>query len=430
MVVYTKKKPHSKKQHSQSKKTDTKSLYLENPLCTFTPLNYKKLDKKKNIVSVSLFKMSTTGYKAFERYLQGLEKLVKYVKSRHKSFTVRLFIDQSIVQDEVLMERLFQLPMEMVLYSCPNFMIQDRFHYGLFGTLVRFFPLFDFPNNDANWVVIHDSDFTWKKMNVLFRLLDTLKSSLSSFYLLKLSYVHEWFGPFEFMYKNVLNGYTNAQDFVGLRRISPQVLLDYLKTVKTNPQNTVFSYYYGETFEKKDQQFMGTHHFLYGVDEYFMNNPFMKYVIDHKLPFINVNELDLFKRLYRYMKWKTMHFNPNLEPPPEVVLNQKNEKALGRLLDEVLYRSLSTDSKISSSETVLQKYILFEKQCQRDPNKIYQILYEICMEQQKQYAFLFPKSFADIFSKKEYLGVYSFVHVQYEFSTRKDIMLNKIPTDS
>jgi len=36
------------------------------------------------------------------------------------------------------------------------------FHKACFGTLIRFLPLFDFPNNDSKIVFITDADL-WKK---------------------------------------------------------------------------------------------------------------------------------------------------------------------------------------------------------------------------------------------------------------------------
>jgi hypothetical protein len=54
-------------------------MYLKNDLCNFTPLFDIDYTKKKNIISVSLFKMYTGGYKNFNKYIIGLFNLVKTI---------------------------------------------------------------------------------------------------------------------------------------------------------------------------------------------------------------------------------------------------------------------------------------------------------------------------------------------------------------
>jgi len=43
------------------------------------------------------------------------------------------------------------------LFSCNEY-CRDKWHLGTFGTLLRMFPVFDLPNNDAGVVIIADID--------------------------------------------------------------------------------------------------------------------------------------------------------------------------------------------------------------------------------------------------------------------------------
>lgn len=391
--------------------------YLQNNVCEFTPLFDLDGRKKKNIVSVSLFKMDTGHYKNFQKYLGGLTNLVDYIHHQHKDFTVRLFIDNSIYQDKNLFTLLQKLDMEIVVYSCPNFMIKDQYHYGLFGTLVRFFPLFDFPNNDAYIVIIQDSDFVQNKLNSLFQFILTLdlQNIDRDFYIMKLSHLSYDFPAHPILYKNIINMYTNAQAFVGISRVHSAVLTDYLHSVKNNSGDTIFSYFYGTgKFNKTDTAFMGSHNFMYGVDEYFMNNHFMKYLIDHKMPFININEMDLFTKIYHYFKYF------HITKP-----DKTSQKTMGQLLNLILRRYGIHSSK---ETTLLQKFQIVDGLAQTDEINLYSILYEILFENPQKYTFFLTENMFKILSKPEYKGMYRFSQVRFEFNPRQDMMLvaNKI----
>lgn len=134
--------------------------YLKNNICKFTPLFEVNTNKKKNLLSAVFFKMPGKGYKDLEEYIDGLEKLALYVKNKIKDFSLRLFIDRSVYEDEMLLGRIEKHKnIEVVVYGCPEFIVDDIYHQGLFGTMVRYFPMFNFPNNDARVVIPTDIDY-------------------------------------------------------------------------------------------------------------------------------------------------------------------------------------------------------------------------------------------------------------------------------
>ena len=83
--------------------------YLENNICDFEILfNYTNI--KKNIISLSFFKMHNGGYKDFNLYINGFFKLHDYVlKEKKYNFIIRLFIDNSIKNDKKLFDKIYNL---------------------------------------------------------------------------------------------------------------------------------------------------------------------------------------------------------------------------------------------------------------------------------------------------------------------------------
>ena len=122
--------------------------YLENKFCKFRVLKDIDYSIKKKLFFLSLFRMKSGGYKSFLKYLNGIKKLNDYANKNNME--VRIFIDNTIYNDEKTMSYLNKMDkVTLVLYECEKFLI-GKHHVGLFGTLVRFFPLFYFISKFVN----------------------------------------------------------------------------------------------------------------------------------------------------------------------------------------------------------------------------------------------------------------------------------------
>ena len=44
----------------------------------------------------------------------------------------------------------------IIIFECCNYKEDSKYHLDNFGSLVRYFPIFDFNNNDTNNVIICD----------------------------------------------------------------------------------------------------------------------------------------------------------------------------------------------------------------------------------------------------------------------------------
>ena len=97
-------------------------------------------------------------YKNFNIYIYGLKKWIKFLNSFDHDYILRLFIDNNVYNDKEIMKLIRSTnKIQPVLFSCKNYKKED-YHIDLFGTLVRFFPFFNFNNNDSDNVIVVDID--------------------------------------------------------------------------------------------------------------------------------------------------------------------------------------------------------------------------------------------------------------------------------
>ena len=134
--------------------------FLTNNICKFEILNNHHLIKNNINIIVSVFFKRDQYYKNFRIYIKGLQRVIAYIDSTYLShqFIYILFIDQNIADDIEIMKIInkckYCVP---VLFKCAKYM-KDSYHFDVFGSMVRFFPMFDFPNNPCNIVICIDID--------------------------------------------------------------------------------------------------------------------------------------------------------------------------------------------------------------------------------------------------------------------------------
>jgi hypothetical protein len=397
-----------------------KKDYLKNNMCKFTPLFDIDYTKKKNIICISLFKMSNSGYKNFDEYINGLENLCQKINLKDINFSIRLFIDNSIFNDKKLLQKLQKLKLEIVIYSCINYLVDTEHHYGTFGTFIRFFPMFDFPNNDANLVIVQDADFDdfcesmLNKMITLINKLDLDNNNL--FYVLKITNIINSITPCR-LYKNVILGYSLAVSLLGINKINYQVLFDFIESIKNNKIYTD-----NRLKEKKYlNQYKNIDKFNYGLDEYFINNNLIEYIINNKLPFINIiSDFNLYTKIYRYYKW---HDKKNI----------LQKKILNKVFTLILDK-LNIDNKNLSLKTkfdIIDNFFYNRNTKKFNDNKttmqIQKIIYKIFLSTYKNkfYETLFPDVYYKILLTKKLFGLYNFENIIFEFSNIKDKFIIK-----
>lgn len=236
---------------------DNKGEYiLTNPICKFKLVGRSQYyPNKKNIISMVFFKMGSY-YKDFTEYTDGLKMWTKYIKTMEKDYIIRLFIDINIYNDVEIMKIINECDkIEPVLFTCSNYQ-KDNYHFDLFGTLVRFFPAFNFPRNDAAYVTIADIDMCLDE-NKMQRLRYIANNDPGNKIIMGVFPYHSYIIEDKpiYIYAGIMTTGVSSRT-----KYNRNVILDYIKNIKD--LNTLGRY------GKKTL-------FGYGVDEIFINEKWL-----------------------------------------------------------------------------------------------------------------------------------------------------------
>lgn len=348
--------------------------YLKNDICKFTPLFDIDYSKKKNIFSAVFFKLRGKPYKKFVVYIQGLKNLSEYVQRNVPSFTIRLFIDRSIHNDKKVMKIIRRLKnVEPVLYHCEEYVINKNYHRGLFGALVRYFPMFDFENNDAGVVRIADIDFIKGKDDIRIKSVTDDLTRLKKLGIYNKIYYYASSRLFHiglkkgFMMNSRVIPYAIAPKGVSLKRINNHIVLRFIRSVNRSEKPLTF---YEKTIN------VGNKAFIFGADEHFLNRDLIRYLLRENLPFTLKYSYNILSPYF----WAVEEYDDLTSEQKKMVnlaidfvLQEdpgKSYKEKFKILDKILYvpahknlvRSNVTDRKtISIVNRMYLVYKLFEK---------------------------------------------------------------------
>lgn len=140
-----------------------------------TTIQECQTDKYEVMISASLFKMIDS-YKDFEK--EYVNKFLKWFEFVPKESYVRLYVDGSVLQEPSFVSILDKQHknLEIIFYEFKDFIrtdINDLYHDGTFGTIVRFLPLYSkFRPRNIKYVWISDLDmpvtiFNYKYINIM-----------------------------------------------------------------------------------------------------------------------------------------------------------------------------------------------------------------------------------------------------------------------
>ncbi len=393
--------------------------YLANPLCDLQPLFDIDYSKKVNIVSCSFFKLEDGAYKNFNRYTDGLSVLHKYVKKNMKTFNIRLFIDESIHNDKHIMMKINKLEkIQCVLVDCKNLKSNKNTtkHRGLLGTLFRFLPLFNFKNNDANFVIVSDID--WTQKDNMDRLIESYNLLDKNKYKIELFMVGRYYKIGITNYDYYRNGlfipYTNADRILNNKRKEKKVLINFIKDDSNLGKKTYYRKH--STLVNKK--------FVFGIDEYFLNKILIDNLIDNKKNFGMKTKMGLTYEFYyiifckktfsKFEKRVYKDFYTNVLQDIEN-FKYENVKQAYQFIDKIIY--IKDDIK-ELTKTQIKVF-----------TKIY--LYFIYNYNNTSIVKLFiAKDLLKLFMSDEYFGVIFMNKITFFNSNYKNIILNelKLPT--
>lgn len=414
--------------------------YLENPICELTPLFNIDYKKKKNIISASFFKMAGASYKDFTKYSNGVLYLAKYVRTQMKDFTLRLFIEKSIYNDKTIMKELNKdKSIELVLYNCPDYIKNKDKHKGIFGTFVRFFPIFDFNNNDSETVLIEDIDYnSYKhakkdlskrlKKEIIYKKTDDIIFIQGDLF-------------YHVLHNNILyngkyiNPYILAGRTISYNKIDKEIILNFFKELDnlkfdsindkdykdlSNMREKLKTLYIYEDYNKN--KINTTIHltkaydnsFRYGVDEYFLNINYMDYIKKNKLPFSITLKYTLANNIFSYITYW------NFKIP-------KDSIKIYRLLFTYLFGDNKNKSIKVLSDILYKKLNIKEKKLTEESIKLFTKLYLFYIKIYKtKHAQHFNKPFLRYILEPENIGIVMIDKYKYYNSTKKDRIMYSI----
>lgn len=390
--------------------------YLKNSLCDLQPLFDINYNKKINIISCCFFKLENGSYKKFNKYTNGLRFLNNYVKKYMKDFKIRLFIDESIYNDKKLMIKINKLKLvQCVLINCKKFKskINNTKHRGLLGTLFRFFPMFNFENNDANFVIISDID--WSKnndMDVLIESYNILKKNNKKVSLFMVGrFFKSSIVSYNYNRHGILLPYAVADRILNNIKLDKKIIINFIKD-DTNLKKT---YYQSKPTTSK----VTNKTFIFGIDEYFVNKTLVDYLIEKEKIFgIKVNmgityEFFFIINKKKYSKFEKKNYKLFFTTILKGIkkFKYKNIKQAYEFIDKIIYNKNGINKL-----TKLQIKVF---------SRIY--LYFIYNYNNTSIIKLFiGKKLLQIFMRDEYFGLIFINKISFFNSNYKNIILNEV----
>jgi hypothetical protein len=420
--------------------------YLENPICELRPLfkiNYKK---RVNIVSCCFFKMENSGHKDFTVYLNGIKHLYDFVKEEYIGFKIRLFIDLSIYNDSKIMAFLnkYKDLIQLVLYGCYQYTDNTQtYHNGYFGTFLRFFPMFNFPNNDANIVIQEDIDFLlpikqslkeYNRFTVRMNAIKLIVDNHIDVSILRIGKIDSFMNSvyeYAYNYKGQINTYIIAPLIVSFTPVESSILIKFIKKIEKS--NEIFSYYNlikdNKHTSNIENNFIKHKHFIYGVDEYFINNVLLKYL--HKEKIGNALKSDfnfwsLFKVFFKEVVAEGL--DDNGSPITQRFIPYNKLKVNQRKIIENIFDTIIVENNIKlKTPHIMNKFFVINKHIRSNNGyNIYLSIYKNyikCSKTPEKYDFLYSQNSYKILLSKTLFGVYIFDGL-FPFFTGDNTLLN------
>lgn len=383
--------------------------YLVNDICEFTPLFDIDYSKKVNIISSVFFKMWNSGYKNFSIYLNGIKKLSEYVKKHMSTWKIRLFIDESIYSDaEIMLSIKKNDNIQLVKFTCSDYLMEDKKHHcGLFPTMVRFFPGFDFEYNDAGHVLISDIDIV--NMLDISNIYDILndRSILNNYNYISCGKIVQSILKHKqnLFYNKHINPYILATEFIFINKFNKKIIYDFFEEVKLNPEKNYSVYYNNKDrtipknmsenkFIKYDKK--SNKNFIYGIDEYFLNKVLIKNGIDDNIPYANCIKFDIFE----FLHYKNLFLN----------IGEDNIKLkLIRILFDYILIENNFKKQLNKNIKENYKFLLdYVKTKKNNYIDIYYKIYEamVYLKDNKLYKFIFTPELYNLLLNERYFGAY------------------------
>jgi hypothetical protein len=282
-------------------------------------------------------------YRDISIYIKGLKGLVNcfdsLITKHNQNIHFFLYYDNSIEIDKKFIELkpylLSKSFVKLIKYYCPKFMLGDM-HKGLFGTLVRMFPLFD-NKYEKNIKSITDIDFNDENYDsIVFPTKQILTNKNDVIILTKIGSEWAYLNLFKPKY---FNGLVLANITFNRISLDSNLLRDILNKINKGDKKIldVFTEIIKLTrminkkfhgFENINTQIDPNNLFIYGIDEYFINLIIFDYLIEHnkKIGIIYRPDYAIYKYISYITKWDKYDTNIIKQFFKEFLKQEYNDK--------------------------------------------------------------------------------------------------------
>lgn len=231
----------------------------------------KTVKGKKNILICGSGFVMKNPYKDTSIYSEGVLKQLEFLDSYDGNFTYRFYFDDSLAKDKNWKVTLKELKKrsytELFKYQC-DIIKEGDYHDGVFGTFMRFLPLFD----KKVWNMVSVIDIDSKIDKHFFMELDKFDGSKANFFikLPKCYHLKPWLNKLELVRKNSLaiiaSGFSSKITFN--KKILLNFLIDVIERGNHYQRFLEVNDFNSPAWEKNKEKDT----FIYGLDEYFLSD--------------------------------------------------------------------------------------------------------------------------------------------------------------
>jgi len=214
-------------------------------------------------------------------YIDGLKNWEGMMKKYYPESQLQIFVDRTIANDTTIQDIMKKMNARIFLFDCPEFKLNDTFHIGLFGTLVRFFPIFDINTLPMKIAHIQDLEPTIS-MDRIYLIEKASRMKFKN----KLSFLYMGNKLFEespsksYFEDIIAYPWILADRFIAFEKFPFTLLTNYLKDVESG-KKFLNVYQLDKVFSNR---ILKDHDkYSFGIDESFLNNVLINWLItNHK----------------------------------------------------------------------------------------------------------------------------------------------------
>lgn len=375
----------------------------QSDICDFKK-NYIVTKEKHNVIIVTLFRLKYL-YKDFSTYMDGLIGFDDYLSQFDKiknNIKLRVYWNNSIYQTDNLEELNYiknamvkvckNKHIQLIEYSCNAYKIDDIFDRGIFPFFLRYFPLFNFEDNDTDYVYSTDIDVGVAKQdtgyyqNIIDRFNKIIAKKADYLFLSSIYYKPFW--------KSRLNNDSIVSlgcMVCGKYKSDYNILIQFLKECEygIKSKDKLISTFYKNYIEyinnkripeeqriKKYNSYKTDNIFVYGLDEFFITYYLLKHIlVNNKIKNVIQTTINTSNILF-YTSIKNIFYNitRNINISEQTLLLYRS------ILFKIFKQKYELKDVFTKSKELIRSFKKHDYENETDIPKIYNKFHKIIMK--------------------------------------------------